>query len=95
MPALESYVRAARHSGARTQQKIVYRKPEPRFVDASVRSREIKEEKEQGGAGEDWEKCAHLKVSGGKHSCKKFFCPCAKDNCSKRHIELCEEPAEK
>jgi len=84
MTALETFIRAARRNPAR-QKQIVYKKQEPRFIDATDRVEEIKE-KRQAESGK-WEKCTHLKLSGGRHSCRKFMSLCCKSKCDPRHIE--------
>ncbi len=87
MSALESLARQVKRSRVVPKQ-IVYKKQKPRFIDATERVMELKQEKQQQSG--EWKKCRHLKTVGNQFGCGKFMSLCSKEKCDARFMEIVE-----
>ena len=80
---LSSLINTARCNHA-VQKQIVYRNPEPRFIDADAVAEEKKKEQEEQHTNGDWRECPYLKELNSDYYCNFFMAKCACEKCNGR-----------
>lgn len=80
---LNSIVTAAKATKT-VQKKIIYKKPEPKFIDADKLAEEVKQKQLQ---EINWQNCKYLKERDGCFFCTYFISKCAKEKCNQKYIK--------